>query len=58
MAINPADSVVDGKGRVHGIRGLRVVCAAIMPQVISGNLSATIYMMAEKIADDIRGRGA
>jgi choline dehydrogenase len=58
MAINPADGVVDGKGRVHGIRGLRVVCAAIMPQVISGNLSATIYMMAEKIADDIRGRGA
>jgi len=57
MAVNPADGVVDDKGTVHGLQGLRVVCAAIMPQVISGNLSATTYMMAEKIADDVRAHG-
>ncbi|MGX5849253.1 choline dehydrogenase [Mesorhizobium sp. PL10] len=54
MAVRPADGVVDGNGKVHGLQGLRVVCAAIMPQIVNGNLSATTYMMAEKIADDIR----
>lgn len=55
MSASPRHGVVDRQGRVHGLKGLRVVCAAIMPRVISGNLSATTYMMAEKIADDIRG---
>jgi choline dehydrogenase len=48
--------VVDGQGRVHGIQGLRVVDASIMPQVITGNLNAPTIMIAEKIADAIRGR--
>ena len=48
--------VVDGEGRVHGLQGLRVVDASIMPQVITGNLNAPTIMMAEKIADTIRGR--
>jgi choline dehydrogenase len=49
-------AVVDGQGRVHGVEGLRVVDASIMPQIITGNLNATTIMIAEKIADRIRGR--
>ncbi|RNE93254.1 choline dehydrogenase [Marichromatium sp. AB32] len=49
------DSVVDGQGRVHGLEALRVVDASIMPQIITGNLNATTIMLAEKIADRIRG---
>jgi choline dehydrogenase len=51
-----ADAVVDGEGRVHGIEGLRVVDASIMPEIVTGNLNAPTIMMAEKIADKIRGR--
>lgn len=50
------DCVVDGEGRVHGVTGLRVVDASIMPRSVTGNLNAPIVMMAEKIADRIRGR--
>ncbi|WP_160288795.1 choline dehydrogenase [Pseudomonas knackmussii] len=49
-------AVVDGQGRVHGMEGLRVVDASIMPLIITGNLNATTIMIAEKIADRIRGR--
>ncbi|WP_369788651.1 choline dehydrogenase [Rouxiella sp. WC2420] len=49
-------AVVDGQGRVHGLQNLRVVDASIMPQIITGNLNATTIMIAEKIADVIRGR--
>ncbi|SPB16226.1 oxygen-dependent choline dehydrogenase [Caballeronia novacaledonica] len=48
-------AVVDGEGRVHGMEGLRVVDASIMPQITTGNLNAPTIMMAEKIADRIRG---
>ena len=51
-----AMSVVDGEGRVHGIDGLRVVDASIMPRITTGNLNAPTIMLAEKIADRIRGR--
>ncbi|MHA6495000.1 choline dehydrogenase [Pseudomonas borbori] len=49
-------AVVDGQGRVHGVQGLRVVDASIMPLITTGNLNAPTIMMAEKIADKIRGR--
>lgn len=49
-------AVVDGQGRVHGIEGLRVVDASIMPLITTGNLNAPTIMLAEKIADKIRGR--
>jgi choline dehydrogenase len=49
-------AVVDGQGRVHGMEGLRVVDASIMPLITTGNLNAPTIMMAEKIADKIRGR--
>jgi choline dehydrogenase len=48
-------SVVDREGRVHGNEGPRVVYASIMPEIVSGNLNAPVIMMAEKIADQIRG---
>ncbi len=47
-------AVVDGEGRVHGMQGLRVVDASIMPQITTGNLNAPTIMLAEKIADRIR----
>ncbi|WP_215782245.1 choline dehydrogenase [Paludibacterium sp. B53371] len=50
-----AMAVVDGQGRVHGIAGLRVVDASIMPRILSGNLNAATIMLAEKIADHVRG---
>ena len=49
-------AVVDGQGRVHGMEGLRVVDASIMPLITTGNLNAPTIMLAEKIADKIRGR--
>ncbi|WP_263143298.1 choline dehydrogenase [Pseudomonas sp. RIT-PI-AD] len=49
-------AVVDGQGRVHGMQGLRVIDASIMPEIITGNLNATTIMLAEKLADRIRGR--
>ncbi len=51
-----AMSVVDAEMRVHGIDGLRVVDASVMPNIISGNLNAPTQMMALRAADFILGR--
>ncbi|MEY3884403.1 MAG: hypothetical protein RIS87_178 [Pseudomonadota bacterium] len=48
-------AVVDAEGRVHGLQGVRVIDASIMPEVVTGNLNAPTIMIAEKISDLIRG---
>jgi choline dehydrogenase len=51
---NDAAAVVDHELRVHGIDGLRVIDASIMPVVPTGNTNAPTYMVAEKGADMIK----
>ena len=50
MAVTDPDTL-----RVHGVGGLRVVDASVMPYVTNGNIYAPVMMLAEKAADMILG---
>ncbi|MDA0221070.1 MAG: choline dehydrogenase [Proteobacteria bacterium] len=49
-------AVVDAEGRVHGIAGLCVADASIMPNVTNGNTNSPTIMIAEKLSDAILGK--
>jgi choline dehydrogenase len=49
-------AVVDDQLRVHGLQGLRVADASIMPTVVSGNTNAACIMIGEKCTDLVRGQ--
>ena len=57
--MGPAEATwatVDDQLRVHGLQGLRVADASIMPRMISANLNAATLMIGDKAADLILGK--
>jgi 4-pyridoxate dehydrogenase len=54
MGVDP-EAVVNPNLQVNGIAGLRVADASVMPDIVGGNINATVIMIAEKAADMIRG---
>jgi choline dehydrogenase-like flavoprotein len=58
MSDTHEQAVVDSQLRVHGLQGLRVIDASVMPTITGGNTNAPTIMIAERGADLIRGRVA
>ena len=55
MGVDDA-AVTHPEGRVRGVEALRVIDASVMPQATAGDLNAPTLMLAERMADLIRGR--
>ena len=51
MGQSPANSVLDGRCRVHGVEGLRVVDASTMPTPVSGNTNGPAMVIAARAAE-------
>jgi 5-(hydroxymethyl)furfural/furfural oxidase len=51
-------AVTDGQGRVHGLQGLRVVDASLMPSIPRANTNVPTMMLAERISDLIKENSA
>jgi choline dehydrogenase len=49
------DAVVSPALRVHGVEGLRVIDASVMPVITTGNTMAPVIMIAERGSDLVRG---
>jgi choline dehydrogenase len=58
MGRDPARAVVDGKFRVHGVAGLRVVDASVFPKIPGFFVVLPTYMIAEKAVDVIHASSA
>jgi choline dehydrogenase-like flavoprotein len=54
MGTDKSVAVVDSSLRVHGLGGLRIVDASVMPRVVRGNTNAPTIMIAEKASDIIK----
>ena len=52
------EAVVDPQLRLHGLQGLRIADASVIPTIVGGNTNAVVVMIAEKAADLIRQRPA
>jgi choline dehydrogenase len=50
------EAVCDAELRVHGLQGLRIADASVMPRIVGGNTNAASIMIGEKAADLVRGR--
>jgi choline dehydrogenase-like flavoprotein len=55
MSDSHPEAVVDSQLRVHGLEGLRVIDASVMPTIVGGNTNAPTIMIAERGADLVRG---
>jgi choline dehydrogenase len=51
---NDMMAVVDSNLKVHGLEGVRVIDASVMPEITTGNIHAPIMMIAEKASDMIK----